>query len=63
VTVSEVEVPFASAVAGKRGRSNDYTGKWTETVAISENGPSDPDYFRLARDSGGTPKPEVDKKT
>jgi hypothetical protein len=26
-----------------------YTGKWTETVAISHNGPSDPDYFRLAR--------------
>jgi hypothetical protein len=27
----------------------DYTGKWTETVAISDNGPSDLDYFRLTR--------------
>jgi hypothetical protein len=31
----------------------DYTGKWTETVAISHNGPSDPDYFRLARQPPG----------
>jgi len=30
-------------------RLGDYTGKWTETLAISHNGPSDPDYFRLAR--------------
>lgn len=27
----------------------DYTGKWTKTVAISDNGPSDPDYFGPAR--------------
>ena len=26
----------------------DYTGKWTEAVAISDNGPSDHNYFRLA---------------
>ena len=35
----------------RRTRFRDYTGKWTETVAISHNGPSDPDYFRLARHS------------
>jgi hypothetical protein len=30
-------------------RFGDCTGKWTETVAISDDGPSDPDNFRLAR--------------
>ena len=34
--------------------SANYTGKWTETVAISHNVPSDPNHFRLARDSRAT---------
>jgi hypothetical protein len=29
--------------------TTDYTGKWTEKLAVSDNGPSDPEYFRLAR--------------
>jgi hypothetical protein len=38
----------------------DYTRKRTETVAISDHGPSDLDYLRLARYSGigiGSDKP------
>src|SRR5713101_7149952 len=46
-----VEVESGAKPGGALVRFGDYTGKWTETVAISHNGPSDPDYFRLARDT------------
>jgi len=43
--------PESEIGAKPLGRYGGYTGKWTETVAISHKGPSDPDSFRLTRDS------------
>jgi hypothetical protein len=44
-------LPLWTTAFSRRTRLRDYTGKWTETVAIPHNGTPDPDYFRLARDS------------